>query len=252
MPFRRRFVPNPPGTAGTKVPARACPVDSAHRLNRLPKGSLRCQTHARPPGEPPREKMAQNGTGKPFFRLALVPDRGAGKLSKAWSLSGLRPVTTPPPPPRGVPFRAIPCHLFGTVPLLVTLAIAVNLRIKLKAHRDLRRDCGSTRRGGPRVEWSDHRVAIPVGEAPRPQAAPPRDREPAGPRLECGDWLRTFLAEGPQSITEVFRAGAGDAAGFSKDPVRRVKYRLSAVARKPGFDRDAQGSWQSPAHVPSP
>ena len=27
VPIRRRFVPNPPATAGTQVPAGACPVD---------------------------------------------------------------------------------------------------------------------------------------------------------------------------------------------------------------------------------
>ena len=73
---------------------------------------------ARPgPGLTAAQKMAQNGTGKPLFRRALVPDRGAGKLSKAWSLSGLRRFTTPTPPPRGVPFRVIQCHFSAIFPV---------------------------------------------------------------------------------------------------------------------------------------
>jgi hypothetical protein len=63
----RRFVPHPPGTAGTKGPAGACPVDSAPRPNRLQKWSLRCQTHARPTGEPPREKWHKMALGSRFF-----------------------------------------------------------------------------------------------------------------------------------------------------------------------------------------
>jgi hypothetical protein len=34
------------------------------------------------PGEQPREKMAQNGTGKPLFRMALVPAGGARSYPK--------------------------------------------------------------------------------------------------------------------------------------------------------------------------
>jgi hypothetical protein len=91
---------------------------------------------------------------------------------------------------------------------------------------------------------------ISVGEALRPEAAPALDGEPAGQRLECDGWLRTFLAQGLKSTTEVFKAG--NAAGFSKDPIRRAKYRLGAVARKQGFDGDAQWSWELLAHAPRP
>ncbi len=103
---------------------------------------------------------------------------------------------------------------------------------------------------GPRVEWSDQPVAITVGEASRPEGALALGGEPAGERHECDDWLRTFLAGGLTSTTEVFKAG--HVAGFSKDQVRRAKVRLGAVARKEGFDRDAQWSWELPTHAPSP
>jgi hypothetical protein len=106
------------------------------------------------------------------------------------------------------------------------------------------------RGSGPRVEWSDQPVAITVAEALRPEAAPALDGEQAGERLECDDWLRTVLAEGLKSTTEVLKAG--NAAGFSKDQVRRAKVRLGVVARKEGFDRDAQWSWELPTHAPSP
>ena len=84
----------------------------------------------------------------------------------------------------------------------------------------------------------------------RPEAALALGGEPAGERLECDDWLRTFLADGLTSTTEVFKAG--HVAGFSKDQVRRAKVRLGAVARKEGFDTDAQWSWELPTHAPSP
>jgi hypothetical protein len=56
-------------------------------------------------------RMAQNGTGKPLFRMVLVPARRARKASKAWSLGALRRLTTPAPPSRPVPFRVMVCHL---------------------------------------------------------------------------------------------------------------------------------------------
>jgi len=43
--------------------------------------------------------------------------------------------------------------------------IAVNLRINLKTHRDLRRDCGSMRRGGPRGTSSGNPGPGPWGRS---------------------------------------------------------------------------------------
>ena len=94
---------------------------------------------------------------------------------------------------------------------------------------------------GPRVAWIDETVPITVEEALRPQVATSINPEQADERHECDGWLRSFLAEGLKSSNEVFKSG--NAAGFSKDQIRRAKYRIGAVARKEGFDKDAQWSW---------
>ena len=83
---------------------------------------------------------------------------------------------------------------------------------------------------GPRVAWFEETAPITIEEALRPQSAPGIDREQADERHECDGWLRSFLAQGLKSSNEVFKAGNG--AGFSKDQIRRAKYRIGAVARK--------------------
>jgi len=98
---------------------------------------------------------------------------------------------------------------------------------------------------GARVAWIDETVPITVEDALRPQTASSLNGEQADERHECDGWLRTFLANGLKSSNEVFKAG--NAAGFSKDQIRRSKYRIGAVARKEGFDKDAQWSWELPA-----
>ena len=100
---------------------------------------------------------------------------------------------------------------------------------------------------GPRVEWSDEPVAITIEEALRPKAAHVLDGGQAGERLACDGWLRAFLAEGVKSTIEVFKAG--NAAGFSTDQIRRAKGRIGVVAKKEGFDKDAQWSWQLSAYA---
>jgi hypothetical protein len=99
--------------------------------------------------------------------------------------------------------------------------------------------------GGPRVAWIDETVPITVEEALRPQMAASINGEQADERHECDGWLRSLLAEGLKSSNEVFKAG--NAAGFTKDQIRRAKYRIGAVAKKEGFDDDAQWSWELPA-----
>jgi putative DNA primase/helicase len=98
---------------------------------------------------------------------------------------------------------------------------------------------------GPRVVWIDETAPITVEEALKPQEAPSVNGEQADERHECNGWLRSFLADGLKSSNEVFKAG--HAAGFSKDQIRRAKYRIGAVARKEGFDKNAQWSWAVPA-----
>ena len=98
---------------------------------------------------------------------------------------------------------------------------------------------------GARVEWMEEPVAITIEEALRPKATRALNGRQAGERLECDAWLQAFLAGGVKPAAEVINAGT--AAGFSKDQIRRAKYRIGAVARKEGFDNDAQWSWVLPA-----
>ena len=64
------------------------------------------------------------------------------------------------------------------------------------------------------------------------------DRKQTAERSECDGWLRAFLAEGLKSTIEVFKAG--NAAGFTKDQLRRAKYRLGAIAMREGFAKNGQ------------
>ena len=50
-----------------------------------------------------------------------------------------------------------------------------------------------------------------------------------------------WLEDSSRLSIEVFRAG--NAAGFSKDQIRRAEYRIGAVARKEAFEKDARWSW---------
>jgi hypothetical protein len=97
------------------------------------------------------------------------------------------------------------------------------------------------RGGGATVEWSHEPVAITVEEALRPEAAPSHQGEQADERFECEDWLRTLLAERVMSTIDVFKAGHAD--GFSRDRIRRAKYRIGAVAKKEGFGGTGQWRW---------
>jgi hypothetical protein len=73
------------------------------------------------------------------------------------------------------------------------------------------------------------------------------DGKHTGERLECDGWLGAFQAEGPKSTIEVFKAG--NAAGFTKDQLRRAKCRVGAVARREGFAQNGQWSWGLDAHA---
>jgi hypothetical protein len=94
------------------------------------------------------------------------------------------------------------------------------------------------RGSGARVEWSDESVATTIEEALRPKAIPSLVGQQADERLECDGWLRGLLTEGVKSTIEVFRAG--NAAGFSKDQIRRAKFRIGAVARREGYGVNGQ------------
>ncbi len=97
------------------------------------------------------------------------------------------------------------------------------------------------RGSGSKVEWSDEPVAITIEEALRPKAAHFLDRKRTDERLGSDGWLRAFLAEGAKTTIEIFKAG--DAAGFSKNQIRRAKCRINAVARREGFGGTGQWSW---------
>jgi hypothetical protein len=61
----------------------------------------------------------------------------------------------------------------------------------------------------------------------------------------CDLWLREFLPGDRRSTGEVFEAAG--AACPSKDQVRRATYRIGAIARKIGLDKNGQWCGQLPA-----
>jgi len=101
------------------------------------------------------------------------------------------------------------------------------------------------RGSGVKVEWIDEPVPI-AAEALRPETALVLDGKQTAERLECDGWLRTFLAGGLKPTIDVFKAGT--AAGFTKDQLRRAKYRIGAVATRDGFAENGQWSRGLHAH----
>jgi hypothetical protein len=103
---------------------------------------------------------------------------------------------------------------------------------------------------GPRIEWSHEAVATPIGNSIKLAESVQLHREnQATIHRECDRWLRAFLAENHRSTTDLFKAAID--AGFSKNQVRRAKSRIGAVARRVGFDTDAQWSWGLPGSHPA-
>ena len=96
------------------------------------------------------------------------------------------------------------------------------------------------RGNGPRVEWSPEPVPSAVVDVVRPRLLAVRGREPDR-SLPCDDWLGAFLSEGHRSSTAVLEAA--QAAGFSRNQVRRAKNRIGAVTRKAGYARDGEWTW---------
>ena len=85
------------------------------------------------------------------------------------------------------------------------------------------------RGSGPRVEWSDQPVAITVEQALRPEAASVSRWRASGRTSRVRRLAAHFPRRRDSSPTiEVFKAG--DAAGFSKDQIRRAS---SGSARSP-------------------
>jgi putative DNA primase/helicase len=103
------------------------------------------------------------------------------------------------------------------------------------------------RGSGPKVEWADEPVPITVGEALKPECTRVLDEDHTAERLECDDWLRTFLNGGFRSTMDVFKDGFE--AGFSKDQLKRAKYRIGAVGRREGYGGNGQWIWGLGAHV---
>jgi hypothetical protein len=46
-----------------------------------------------------------------------------------------------------------------------------------------------------------------------------------------------------------FKFKASTEVGFTKDQIRRAKYRIGIVARRQGFARDGWWSWRLPVHA---
>jgi putative DNA primase/helicase len=95
---------------------------------------------------------------------------------------------------------------------------------------------------GPRIAWSHEPVATVIGSLFNPvQPVQLHQEEQAARHRECDNWLRRFLAEGPRSTVDIFKA-ASDSA-FSDSQVRRAKRRIGAIAKRDGFAAEGQWSW---------
>jgi putative DNA primase/helicase len=101
------------------------------------------------------------------------------------------------------------------------------------------------RENGPRIEWCHEPVSSAIVTSLEPAQRAQRHHEGQAARHHvCDHWLRAFLAERRRSTTEILEAASE--AGFTKDQVRRAKSRIGAVAKRAGFDKDAQWSWRLP------
>jgi hypothetical protein len=102
-----------------------------------------------------------------------------------------------------------------------------------------------TRNSGPRIEWSHEPVTTAIDKLLEPELPRQLDHgEQLVRHRECDRWLHAFLTDSERSAIDIFKAASE--AGFSKNQVRRAKSRVGAVARRAGFDKDAQWSWVLP------
>ncbi len=93
---------------------------------------------------------------------------------------------------------------------------------------------------GPRVVWDDETVPITAGEALRPRQEIAEDEIVES--KECVQWLGELLMDGPKPSIDVFKASID--AGYTRDQVKRAKHRIGAVARRQGFQKGAQWTWE--------
>jgi putative DNA primase/helicase len=93
---------------------------------------------------------------------------------------------------------------------------------------------------GPRVVWDDETVPITTGEALRPRQEIAEDEIVES--KECVQWLGELLMDGPKPSIDVFKASID--AGYTRDQVKRAKHRIGAVARRQGFQKGAQWTWE--------
>jgi putative DNA primase/helicase len=101
------------------------------------------------------------------------------------------------------------------------------------------------RDSGPRIEWCHEPVSSAIVSSLKPaQRAQLHHDGQAARHHVCDNWLRAILAERHRSTTEIFEAASE--VGFTKNQVRRAKSRIGAVARRVGFDKDAQWTWGLP------
>ena len=94
---------------------------------------------------------------------------------------------------------------------------------------------------GARIEWFDASVASRPVETL--QSARPALAGHQGVRhRDCDHWLRAFLAEGPRSAIELF--DAANSVGFSRNQIKRAKYRVGVTAVKAGFASTGEWIWR--------
>jgi putative DNA primase/helicase len=99
------------------------------------------------------------------------------------------------------------------------------------------------RESGPKIEWSDEPVTSVVAGPFEPArlAANQRD-DPAVRHRACDLWLREVLTDGPRSAAAILASAEDE--GFTKDQVRRARYRLGVAAVKAGFGAEGEWIWR--------
>ena len=94
---------------------------------------------------------------------------------------------------------------------------------------------------GPRIEWSDRSVASSLVDTFQSTLPAPSEHQSVRYR-DCDRWLRAFLAEGPRSTIEVF--DRANSAGYSRNQIKRAKYRIGVTAVKAGFASTGEWIWR--------
>jgi putative DNA primase/helicase len=90
----------------------------------------------------------------------------------------------------------------------------------------------------PRIEWEPDPVVVNLADVLDPLKESAEDRSS---RRACEEWLRAYLADGPQPSRDVEKAA--EAAGFSRNTLRRAREKVADTAKTGGPGRPQGWTW---------